>query len=104
MVKKLVVGLGRNQGAGGREQMDANHGGQDAADEKEESHRTEPQQGDALMVGGEQPRTDAVGGVEIVLVGHIVARRRILWRVAHDLFLPRGRRNAGALRGNRLRL
>jgi len=68
---------------------------------KEERHRAEIQQGDALVVRGEQPRADAVGGVEIVLVRHFVARQWSCQRVAHDLFIPRGRRNPGTLRGNR---
>src|SRR5712692_11911526 len=84
--------------------MDANHGGEDPANEKEKSDRAEIQQGDALVVRGEQPRTDAVavGGVQIML-----ARQFVVWRwrrIAHDLSLSRGRRNPGTLRGNRLRL
>ncbi len=99
--EKLVVGFRRNQCAGGRQKMDSNHGGEDSADEKENGHGTEIQQGDALVVGGEQPRTDAVGGIEVVLMRHFVTRQRIWRYVAHGLFIPRGRCNAGALGGNR---
>ncbi len=51
--EKFVVRFGGDQGSGRRQKMDANHGGEDAANEKENSDRTEIQQGDALVIGGQ---------------------------------------------------
>ncbi len=99
--EELVVRFRRNQGAGWRQKMDTDHGGEEPANEKEKGDGTKPQQSDALVVGGEEPRTEAILGVQVILVRHVMARQRILQRVAHDLFLPRRRRNPGALRGNR---
>ena len=96
--EELVVSFRRDERPGGRQEMDANHGGEDAADEKENSNRGEVQQGDAFVIGGEQPRTDAraVGSVQIMCIRQFVVWR---WRrVAHNLFVPRRRRNPGALR------
>src|SRR5205807_8153080 len=93
-----------DQRSAGGQQMDANHGGQDAADEKENCDGGEIKQGNALVIGGQQPRTEAgaVAGVQIMLM-----RQFTVWcerRVAHDLSLPRGRRNPGTLCRYRLRL
>ena len=53
--EQLVVGFRRNQVAVRRQQVNADHGGERAADEKEEGHRREIQQRDALVIRGQQP-------------------------------------------------
>ena len=72
--EELVVGFRSDQRARGSQQVDANHGGENAADEEEECDGNEIQKGDALVVGGEQPRTNAVTGVEIVIAWHLISR------------------------------
>src|SRR5712664_4762881 len=89
--EKLVIGFRRHQITGGREEVNADQGGENAADEEENGDRAEIQEGDTLVVGGEQPRFEAVRGVQVVLVRH-VRPRRWRWRLAHNLFLPRSRR------------
>jgi len=85
--EELVVSFGGDQITGGREEVDADQGGENAADEEENGDRAEIQEGDALVVGGEQPRFEAVRGVQVVLVRHGL-RGHWCWRLAHDLFLP----------------
>src|SRR6202521_1475612 len=100
--EQLVVRFRRNQVTRRREQVDADHRGEDAAHKEKERDRTEIEQGDALMVRGKQPRTEAVRGVQIILMRQFVDLR---WRRrAHDLFIPRGRRDSGTFGGYRLRL
>src|SRR5712675_1585459 len=83
--EELVVGFRSNQKALGREQVNANHGGERAANEEKESDRSEIQQSDALVVSGKKPRTDSVSGVEVVLARHLIHR---CWCGAHAYFFP----------------
>ena len=62
----LVVGARLHEIALRSEQFDANGHRIEAADEKEEADRAEIKQRDALMVFSQQPRLQAVFGVEIV--------------------------------------
>ena len=64
--EQLVVGVGLHQIAGGREQFEADEQREEAADEKEERDRDQIEQRDALVVGGEKPRTDAVLLIQII--------------------------------------
>src|SRR5882762_7684150 len=89
--EELVVGFRSDQKALGREQVNANHGGERAANEEKESDRSEVQQSDALVVSGKKPRTDSVSGVEVMLARHLIHR---CWCGAHNLFLPRGWRDS----------
>ena len=87
--EQLVVGFRRDQVAVWRKQVDADHRGERAADEEEERDRRQIQQRDALMVGGQQPRTNAIRGVEIVLARQLMpARAR--WCSTHSYFFPAG--------------
>ena len=61
--EELVVGLGRDEEAVGSEQVDANHGGENAAESEEEGDAREIEPGNAFVVGGKQPRADTVGGI-----------------------------------------
>ncbi len=82
--EKLVIGFRSDEGAAGSQQVDADHGGEDAADEKEESDRSKIQKSDAFVVGGKQPRFNAIGGIEIMLPRHLKTGR---WRrLAHNYF------------------
>src|SRR5882672_1622160 len=83
--EELVVGFRSDQKALGREQVNANHGGERAANEEKESDRSEIQQSDALMVSGKKPRTDSVSGVEVMLARHLIHRS---WCGAHTYFFP----------------
>ncbi len=76
--KELVVSLRRNQVTGRRKQVNADHGGEDAADEKEESDGSKIKQRDALVVGGQQPGTDAVRGIEIMLFRQFDSRALVV--------------------------
>ncbi len=73
--EELVVSLRRDEIAGRRKKVNTNHGGEDAADEEEESDGRKIEQSDALMVSGQQPGTEAVGGIEIMLLRHFIAGR-----------------------------
>ena len=108
--EELVVGFRTDQHAAGGQEMNADHGGEDAANEEENRDGGEVEQGDALVVGGEQPRTDAgsVSGIQIMRIRQF---RFWQWRCgAHDLSFLRGRGgfryrgHSGALGGNGLRL
>src|SRR5712672_2154024 len=83
--EQLVVGFRGDQKALGREQVNANHGGERAANEEKESDRSEVKQSDALVVSGKKPRTDSVSGVEVVLARHLIHR---YWCSAHTYFFP----------------
>src|SRR6516164_6764283 len=100
--EEFVVGFGRDQGAGGSEQVNPDQGGKEAANEEKERDRGEVEQRNALVVRGQQPRADAIRGIEVMLVGLLGNRQNKTF--THDLLLSRGRRDTGALRGNRLRL
>src|SRR2546429_7290916 len=96
--KKLVVSLGRKEHPVGGQQMDANHRGEDAADEKENRHRDEIQQSDALVIGGQQPGADVAASRDQIMI----ARRFVGWcwrRVVHNLLLLRDWGNSGARGG-----
>ena len=58
--EELVIGVGLHQVAGGGQQLEADEQREEAADEKEERDRDQIEQGDALVVGGQKPRIDAV--------------------------------------------
>src|SRR5882762_478228 len=83
--EELVVGFRGDQKALGREQVNANHGGERAANEEKESDRSEVKQSDALVVSGKKPRTDSVSGVKVVLARHLIHR---CWCGAHTYFFP----------------
>jgi len=100
--EELVVGFGGDQVTRWSQQVDTDHGGEDAANEKEEGDGSEIEQGDALVVGGEKPGANAVGGIKIMLFRQLQGSG-ILWCRAHDLFFPCSY-NARASRGNGLRL
>src|SRR5712671_2625591 len=63
--EKLVVSVGLDEVAGGRKQLEADEQGKKSANEKEKRDRDEIEQGDAFVVGGEQPRPDAVLLVQV---------------------------------------
>ena len=65
--EELVVGVGLDEVAGGGEQFETDEQGEESADEEEERDGEQVEQGDALVVGGEQPRADTVVLVEIIL-------------------------------------
>ena len=66
MREELIVGVGLDQVAGGREQFETDEQREESANEKEERDRDQVEQRDALVVGGEQPGTDAVMLVQII--------------------------------------
>ena len=109
--EELVVGFRRDQGAARRQEMNADHGGENAPNEKENSDGGEVKQGDALVVGGKQPRFDACAVTDIQIMRF---RQFVFWnygRGAHDLSFLRGRSgfsaaprgDSGALGGDGLR-
>src|ERR1700731_1349133 len=65
--QEFVVGVGLYQVAGGGEQFEPDEQSEEAADEKKERDGDEVEKRNALVVGGEQPRADAVLLVEIIL-------------------------------------
>ena len=67
--EELVVGFGLDQGAGGLDQVQPHHDGRDSSDEKHQGDGSEIEQGDAFVVGGEEPGFDSVAGVQIVNAG-----------------------------------
>ena len=90
--EQFVVGLGGNQVTLRRQQVDADHHGKRAAQEKEQRDGNQVQQGDALVVGGEQPRAYAVLRVQIMLAG----QRSCRWRRAHGVLFFSRAAGAGA--------
>src|SRR5207248_2139564 len=64
--EELVVGVRLHQVPGGSQQLEADKQRKEAADEKEERDRDQIEQGDALVVGGEKPRSDAVLLIQII--------------------------------------
>ncbi len=64
--EELVVRLVGDEVAGRRGEFQADEHGEDAADDEEERHRREVEQRDALVVAGQEPRSDAVARVEVV--------------------------------------
>src|SRR5205085_4317824 len=54
--EQLVVSVGLNKVARGSEQFETNQQGEQSANKEEEGNRSQVEQGNALMVGGEQPR------------------------------------------------
>ena len=94
----LVVGLGREQVAARRGELQADQHREDAADQEEGRHRVEVQQRDALVVLGEEPGRRAVRGVQVVHGGHRGRGGRIEFvgsDVVHGRVLV-GSRGAGA--------
>ena len=65
--EQLVVGVGRNQVTSRGEQLQADQHGEEAADPEHHGDRDEIKDRDALVVCGQQPRLDAVVGVQVVL-------------------------------------
>ena len=65
--EELVVGFRAHQVALGREQLHADQRGEGASDEEEHADREQVQNGDALMVLGEEPRCQAMTRVEVML-------------------------------------
>ena len=65
--EQLVVGVRRDQVALRRQQLQADQRGEDAAQEEEQRDGDQVQQRDALVVLGEQPRLEAVAGVQVIL-------------------------------------
>src|SRR6266550_1734528 len=65
--EQLVVGVGLNQVARGSEQFETNEQSEQSADEEKERYRSQVEQRDALVVGGEQPRPHPVLLVQIIL-------------------------------------
>ena len=64
--EQLVVGLGLDEVAGGSDELQPDEDGERAAQEEHERHAGQIEQGDALVVGGEQPGLHAISHVEIV--------------------------------------
>ena len=71
--EQLVVGVGRHQFARRRHQVETDHRRGRPAEEEHERDREQVEDGDALVVVGQQPRLHAVGDVQIVDLGR--ARR-----------------------------
>ena len=72
--EELVVGFWSDQRAVGSQQVDADHSGEDAADKEEERDGNQVEEGDAFVVGGEQPRLNSVIGVEIMIARQLKTR------------------------------
>src|SRR5579863_4094557 len=72
--EELIVIFGRDQEAIGRKQVDTNQRSEQATDEEEERNRAKIEQSNALVVGGEKPRTDTVAGVQIVRLRQFMGR------------------------------
>src|SRR4029077_19219440 len=64
--EELVIGVGLHQVAGGSEQLETDQQGEKATDEKEERDREQVEERNALVVGGEHPRGDAVLLVQVI--------------------------------------
>ncbi len=60
-----VVGVGVDQAALGHHQVEPDDGDREAADEEHHRHRREVEQGDALVVLGQEPRHQAGGDIQI---------------------------------------
>src|SRR5688572_30415787 len=67
--KELVVGIRLDQVALRRHEFKTKENRSGAADEKEKRDRSQIEQRDALVVGGEQPRPYAVADVDVMLRG-----------------------------------
>jgi hypothetical protein len=67
--EQLVVGVGFDHVARRRQQLETNEAGEDAAEQEHHGDRAQIQQRDALVVHGEQPRANAVVGVQIMDAG-----------------------------------
>ena len=68
--EQAVVHVGADEiGLRGRE-LDPDRGRRCAADEEEEDEAGEIENRDALVIGGEEPRSQAVAGVQIVVFVH----------------------------------
>ena len=67
----FVVGIGRHQRAGGRQQMEADQRGGQTADQEHAGDRNKIEQRDPFVIGREQPRLRTVGGVEIIRAGSV---------------------------------
>ena len=65
--EQLVVGIGLHQVARRSEQFQPDQQGEESADKEKDSDRHQVQQGDPLVVHGQQPRLDAIVLVQIVL-------------------------------------
>ena len=65
--KESVVNIGRNQGSLRRQQVEANYESKDTAQHEEKCNGSEVEQSDSFVVCGEEPRTDAIGRIQIVL-------------------------------------
>src|SRR6185369_12258935 len=78
--EQLVICLGRDQVAGRRQQLEANDGGEDAAEKKEEADGAEIQQRDAFMVLGEKPALDAVFMSQVVIASRCNCRNHTNYR------------------------
>ena len=68
--EELVVGIGLHQVACWSQQLQTNEQREEASDKEEECDREQVEQCDTLVVGGEQPRTDAVVLVQIIFALH----------------------------------
>ena len=64
--EELVIGIRLYEVAGRGQQFEANQQGKESSDEEEERNGREVQKRDALMIRGQQPRTDAVFFIQIV--------------------------------------
>src|SRR5207253_11483424 len=64
--EELVVCLRLHHVARGRDQLQADQGGEDAADGEHDRDAGQVEEGDPLVVGGEEPGADAVADVEVV--------------------------------------
>jgi hypothetical protein len=69
--EQLVVGFGQDQIALGRHQIQAHHHRGRAADEEEKGDRKNVEDGDPLVVLGQQPALDRIGGVQIRLAPRV---------------------------------
>ena len=65
--EQLVVGVGRDQVTRGRQQLQADHHGEESAQPEHRGDRDQVQDRDPLMIGGQQPRLDAVVGIQVIL-------------------------------------
>ena len=83
--EKLVVSFRRDQKTRRGHQVQADHGGEQTAHKKEERHGKQIEQSNAFMVGGKQPRTNAIGGIQIVLARYGVHCGRLR---THAYFFP----------------
>ena len=64
--EELVVGLGREQVAGRRQQLEPDQEREDAAEDEEDGDRDQVEHRDALVVLGQQPRREPVAVVEVI--------------------------------------